>query len=249
MIPSVFYLHGAIIGDFKFPSLVLWSLEIEVQFYLAAPLLSEVFRIRSAVSRRMFLVAVISLEALLAHAVFPPAVFQGFGLLNGLPYFLAGFLLAELYVLEALHRAHQTLGWDLLFMAIAAGAFFCPLLLMSLFPWILFLLVVAGFKSRIVSRVLRNAWVATIGGMCYTTYMYHMVMISALMPWLKHLRTPYLWLDFLVQIVVQTSIILPACAVIFLFLERPFMQRDWPQRWLEALRSCFRPSTKMRASG
>jgi peptidoglycan/LPS O-acetylase OafA/YrhL len=61
--------------------------------------------------------------------------------------------------------------------------------------------------------------------------MYHWLMISILVRGTIHLRTGILWLDLLVQFIVETPLIILICAVPFAFLERPFMRRDWPTRF------------------
>ncbi len=63
---SLFYLHNAIYHQ---PSLVMppaWSLEIEIQFYLLAPLLALVYAIRRSVLRRTILLIAIFILRLLS---------------------------------------------------------------------------------------------------------------------------------------------------------------------------------------
>ncbi len=54
---SVLYIHNLVYGVWSTVNPVAWSLEIEVQFYLMAPLLCRVFLIESALVRRAVLVA------------------------------------------------------------------------------------------------------------------------------------------------------------------------------------------------
>ena len=67
--------------------------------------------------------------------------------------------------------------------------------------------------------------------MCYTIYMYHWLMISGLIRVTKKLSTHIFWVDLLIQFVVLSVIIIVICAVLFALFERPFMKRDWPQRF------------------
>ena len=73
-----------------------WSLEAEVQFYCAAPLLAQVFRLRPAL-RRPIIVGVMLASALL-HTALPEYSRAAMTLPALLGYFGAGFLLADFYV-------------------------------------------------------------------------------------------------------------------------------------------------------
>ena len=72
---------------------------------------------------------------------------------------------------------------------------------------------------------------ATIGGMCYSIYLYHIFIIKWLLPHTLRLST---------STPVQVALYLPVCAVIgallFLLFEKPFMYRDWHTRLWERLR-------------
>jgi peptidoglycan/LPS O-acetylase OafA/YrhL len=76
-----------------------------------------------------------------------------------------------------------------------------------------------------------NPWITTIGGMCYTIYMYHWLMISMLIRGTVHLRIGIMWLDLLVQYLVLTPLIILACTIPFALFERPFMRKDWLSRF------------------
>ena len=115
---SVFYAHHLIYGR---PDLEmnwgLWSLEIEVQFYVLAPLFTLVFRLRPKWFRRAVL-----LSGIVASAVcqkYLPGSRLGDGaarwnLLYEMHYFLAGFLLVDFYLTEFGRAAAFPYLWDLL---------------------------------------------------------------------------------------------------------------------------------------
>jgi peptidoglycan/LPS O-acetylase OafA/YrhL len=71
--------------------------------------------------------------------------------------------------------------------------------------------------------------------------MYHWLMISLLIRLTIRLQTHVLWLDLLIQFAVMSVIIIGVCAVLFAVFERPFMQRDWPQKLWNKIR---RPGTE-----
>ena len=84
--------------------------------------------------------------------------------------------------------------------------------------------------------------ITTVGGMCYTIYMYHWLMISLLVRVTGCLQTHILWIDLLVQFALMSIAIILISAVLFILFERPFMRRDWPGRVLSKLHPPRKPS-------
>ncbi|MBC7527266.1 MAG: acyltransferase [Chthonomonadaceae bacterium] len=78
---------------------VLWSLEVEAQFYLLMPIFALIYRVQSAILRRALLIGVV-LSVMLIYPFFFPAgnVWGRFTALFSLPCFLLGMLLADIYV-------------------------------------------------------------------------------------------------------------------------------------------------------
>jgi peptidoglycan/LPS O-acetylase OafA/YrhL len=87
-------------------------------------------------------------------------------------------------------------------------------------------------------RVLRNPWIATIGGMCYSIYLLHFPFISFVghhsLPLAQH-STPLLHL--MAQAVVILPLLLLVSSVYFVLIERPCMDRDWPRKLRQRLAS------------
>lgn len=237
ILASLFYLNGFIYGTHPYPNIVLWSLEVEVQFYLLAPMLAQVFKIDQVWLRRGLLVAGMGLlpvaGAQLANWVGNPYL-AGFSLLGNLQFFLVGFLLAD-WQAAARTPASRHLLWDLflLLAGVVLVYFRNSEWMYSALPIIIGIIAIAAFKGALTFRVLGNPWVTTIGGMCYTIYMYHWLMISVLIRPAIHLQTHILWLDLLIYFLLMSAVIVPVCAVLFLLFERPFMRRDWPAKLRE----------------
>ena len=162
---------------------------------------------------------------------------MAYSLVGNFQFFLAGLLLADIYLLHQL-GAKRNHWWDIAFpVAITAGVLlrhwvWLPLLL----PWLMLACCLAAFCGVFTARILGSPWIATIGGMCYTIYMYHWLMISALVRLLSPLRTHILWLDLLIHFLVMSVIITSVCAFLFVLFERPFMRRDWPTRFWNKIR-------------
>ena len=117
---SLVYMHNAIYSTMSTITPIAWSLEVEVQFYLLAPLLALIFMLRSGVRKGVLIAAIIA-TSLLQYAL----ELSKLTLLGNLQYFLVGFLVLELRLTRAtLFRPH--IGVD-----VVCGAALVPLLLLG----------------------------------------------------------------------------------------------------------------------
>jgi peptidoglycan/LPS O-acetylase OafA/YrhL len=117
-------------------------------------------------------------------------------------------------------------GWPLLFVILHS-----PVLARWLFPAEVFLLYFAAFRGRLANRFFSNRWIAAIGGMCYSIYLLHYEVISAVERLTRRLgeAAPY-WIYLSVQFVLVGAAIVVMCEVYFVAIEKPCMRRDWPPR-------------------
>lgn len=231
LLASIPYLHGAIFGDASWINGVAWSLEVEVQFYLLVPLLAQVFRVRNAALRRALLAVSILVFAIVSQEFIEYSRHMRLrvSLVNSIAYFLAGFLLADLYLERWQSRVAGKAAWD--GVAAASGALIVLILLRySKAAFLLPFLVVAAYAAVFTGPVSRavTRWkpLALTGGMCYSIYLYHFLIIDWVLPLTKtwtSLDRP-LWLDFGIQFAIMCAVILPICAVLFVIAEKPFMK-------------------------
>ena len=234
LIASLVYLHLPIYGSPSTIDFVAWSLEIEVQFYMLAPLLALLFAIRSRVWRRLAIsaccLAFISVGRLLPGHVLVVRTLLGFG-----QYFLAGFLLVDLYL--AARTSLPDWRWDLVSLA-GWGAFLALLLRDPAWfawtaPFLLVLLYFAIFRGVRVRNFFCNPWISTIGGMCYSIYLLHNYEIAALGQWTERwFAGASFSTRLMLQLALMGPVILVLCGTYFVLIEKPCMRVDWlPRLW------------------
>ncbi len=238
LLASLVYCHQFIYQTMPYPNVVLWSLEIEVQFYILAPVLTMVFAIANPTLRRTVIVG-----GMLGWSLVPYRWDYNFVLTHSLAgylqEFLAGFLLVDLYLTSWQDGPAGSRTWDALSLVGWVGIILCDWLGSSRFlvlPWSMLLAYVGAFRGVAVRSFLANRWLATIGGMCCTIYMYHGGIIIGLGRKTWHYRTGILWVDMILQSVMLWVLVLMICSVLFLLFERPFMRPDWHKRlWAKVL--------------
>ncbi|MBB5059149.1 peptidoglycan/LPS O-acetylase OafA/YrhL [Granulicella aggregans] len=216
---TLFYMHSVIYAALSTINPVAWSLEVEIQFYLLVPLLVYVFAIRNTRVRRTVLVM-----ATLA--------FSAFGLsLNGhyrsdhsivgtLQFFVAGFLLADLYLLNPpkvrtyLWDVAAVLGW---YLVLATDKQWWNLMM----PLGLVAVYWSAFAGKLVNVVFRSRFTSTIGGMCYSIYLIHQQIIGVVA--IKLHSAAMVW-------AVSLGLISVCCTVFYLLVEKPCMDHRWPEK-------------------
>ncbi len=245
---SLFYLHSLIYGTFSPAMGVAWSLEIEVQFYLLVPLLTLLFTIGNRMLRRativMLILAAQSGQALFLHDTLHHYPRASLSILAYVQFFLAGFLLADVFLDSWGEAPRRNLAWDLVALAAWPLLFVIlhsRVLTLWLFPGWIFLLYCAAFRGRLANRIFSNRWITAIGGMCYSIYLLHYEVISAVGRVTRRLgeSDPY-WIYLSVQFAIVGSAIVAICGTYFVIIEKPCMRRDWPQRlWNYGQRTVF----------
>ncbi|MEJ0031882.1 MAG: acyltransferase [Bacteroidota bacterium] len=98
---TITYTHSLIYKNWSYINPPVWTLEIEVQFYILAPLLAiSFFRISSTTKRRLVLGGFILVVMLLQQQFRFFVGHTSFTILAHLHYFLMGFVLADIYLTE-----------------------------------------------------------------------------------------------------------------------------------------------------
>jgi peptidoglycan/LPS O-acetylase OafA/YrhL len=240
------YSHQYIFGAPNPLAAMTWSLEVEVAFYILAPWLTRIYRIEGDYRRWLLQLLLIGSANYVAVYYFTSFIRARASILEMIPHFLAGMLLADLYVSGLLRRSAH-IAWDLagagsmLAMAIivdAANAKVWSHYWLTPFATMLFFAGVIG--GRIANWFLRLRPVSLIGGMCYTLYLWHTQLLILSPGWMKRhmIRLPY-DAGVVVCCLVVVPAVIAASVPIFLLIEKPFMNGPG-SRYLEyCLRSIW----------
>lgn len=239
---SLVYCHNLIYRELSSINGVAWSLEVEVQFYILAPLLATVFAIPNAWIRRATIGVAILLTALWtpwmldlnAARMNPESWIRHLSLSGNIQYFLAGFLLAEFFLLAppASHRNRwwdliTLVGWPLLFWLLLDS----PALMCIALPGIILMLYLAVFYGTSSNRAFASVWVASIGGMCYSIYLVHNYIIALLGFVTERIGQTFSFeARFAIQILLMTPIVLAVSIGFYRLIEQPCMEPGWPAR-------------------
>jgi peptidoglycan/LPS O-acetylase OafA/YrhL len=247
---SSLYLNTVFFGATSLILVVTWSLEIEVQFYILMPLLAYIFLVRRTWLRRGILLAAMVGIVLCQQINLPPLAqfFQAHApgeplkltwwrhIGNFIQFFLAGILLADIYITDW-RRAPSPSRWGDLVWCVG-----WPMLVVSLamlehvwarlaFPLLILVIYLALFRSVLARRLMSMPLIATIGGMCYSIYLIHILVIQVAGLWFQRVlvRLPFP-MQLAAEIVVMIPLILIVCGLFYRLIEQPCMRRDWPRR-------------------
>ncbi len=238
---SLIYSHNIIFHRTPLLTVVAWSLEIEIQFYIFAPLLFRLLALNKFARRSVLFTATV-LFTFLQRWYHPPFTsIYGFA-----QYFLIGILLADFYVSNTAAALFNK-KW------MVFPAIICLLLILYLpikvvflpvkiapgsldsfffarlcFPFLLGLFYYIVLKNDLVRRVFSYKFIPVIGGMCYSVYLLHYTIISLFGRFTLgfHITSHYLP-NLILQIVLLGIPVLVISSVFYFYIERPFMSGKW----------------------
>ncbi len=219
------YLHSAIFSERSIINGVTWSLEVEAQFYICMPLLAQVYRVPSFRLRQCILASA-ALLLILIDIPWPKA-----SLPRHLPYFLIGLMTVDIWITRWNEAPRRSKNWDLPAFTLWIGLLYllylnreAPMPSLSR-PALLFATLIVTFKSETASAILRHWLPVTIGGMCYTIYLYHMLFFSSSTRIThKFLTIGSYHMNYLAHFVLLIPFTLVLSSVLFYLFEKPFMK-------------------------
>jgi peptidoglycan/LPS O-acetylase OafA/YrhL len=232
LLASLVYLHNVIFASPSYISVVAWSLEIEIQFYLMAPLLFRVLTLPKAFRRMILATTAVCMVNLQQN--YHPAVDS---IYNHIQFFLVGILLADLHVSGTFSFLKNK--WA----AFAAPVFLAAVLLLPIKDYYHARLVYPFFILGLYILVLTNDWVKSvfsykfipiIGGMCYSIYLLHYPLISYFGRFTTAIKlSDYYFPNLLLQLAVLAIPIVTISGAFYFFIERPFMSSKWMDKLLK----------------
>lgn len=251
---SLAYSHGWLFGNP--PRLVGqgWSLEIEIQFYLIAPLLLAAYGlVRSVTPRLWFGLATLCVS--IAAASFTPErlgpVHMYYTLAPCFPFFWVGILLADANrsfprMWERISPAvGGTIGWLSMLGLFATGLYEGReprmLIVITTLSVVSIVGVFAGALSQgAFRRFCSLSWISLLGGACYSIYLTHLQLTQLATFALRKILGDLPPLTALgLNLALQVPVIFAFGLLTYLLLERPFMKPDWPAAVLGFLRRPF----------
>jgi peptidoglycan/LPS O-acetylase OafA/YrhL len=244
LVCSLFYLHGLVYGKWPLIHPPSWSLEIEVQFYILAPLLCYLAFSRTKRAGNIILALAIALTICLQaffHVtpdISPDVIKTRFelSLLAYIQYFLVGILLAGLMV-TSFSEWKSSWIWDVVSIPLWFLIFYTGESYTFAVPILTFAVFLGAFKGRLIKSILRQPLPSLIGGMCYSIYLTHSLVLQGLF-WL-YARVPHL--GGAGEHLIIALILIPPCliafgAVYFVMIEKPCMDRHWPEKLMRFFR-------------
>ena len=232
---SITYTHNFIYGKDILPLIntVAWSLEIEIQFYILAPVLSLLFSISNKINRRSILILLTLSFSVISLFLKLPFI----SILDYLHYFLLGFLLVDLFLIEKVKKKTSLLRNTLTVLSLLL-IFSCNKNQLSsdihkiIWNISLLILIFGSYYNVILYKSLKFfslKIITNIGGMCYSIYLLHFAIIS-------FAGNPLLTFQFSEDSIINIglySIIILGCilvisALFFIVIERPCMDKNWP---------------------
>lgn len=238
LLSSIFYLHNLI---YQAPSIingVAWSLEIEVQFYLLAPLFGLVFRIPSFFERSVIWIVSILFFSCLSF-FYDPEI-QNFKTLIGyFQYFLAGLFLADLHIFNFIFPNIKKINFFIFIFGFLSLLFLLfadinsVIWIRLMYPFVILVFYYLVLKTTFWKNIFSIKPLTVVGGMCYSIYLLHYIIISMVGNITIHyLWEDYFWLNYWIQIIIYLVFILTISTFFFLMIEKPTMNKDWYKEWI-----------------
>ncbi len=244
LLASLIYSHNIIFDWASYLLPVAWSLELEVHFYLLAPLLFLSFKLPLLLRRGMLISVILALPWIQA-----PHFTWTYYLFYYIQYFLTGILLADFYLKRpaaGLPPVAASLAGGLLLSLLLAYPHIQTHLLQgetqkiwyaTFFPVVIGLFYYVVLTNSFWKRAFSLKWITVIGGMCYSIYLVHQPILSVMMKLLIH-RSYFdsYPLDLLLVTVICLPVVLTGGGIFFLLIEKPCMNPQWPAQLLARIR-------------
>jgi peptidoglycan/LPS O-acetylase OafA/YrhL len=227
---SLFYVHGLIYDAHSTINGVAWTLEVEVQFYLLAPLLCTLFLMKNVYVRRVLLGALIITGAIYSYQ----QQYEVGNILNKGCYFLTGMLLADCFINSK--RTYDAVCFTFVGLACFITAMFIPAYYVHVYFCLLKIGLTAIFfffaiQNRLLKKGLSVRPIAIIGGMCYSIYLMHTGVLGLMGYWIAPIQFVSIkWLNEVLHLLIAVILIMGVSSIFYRLIEKPTMYRSWYKR-------------------
>lgn len=242
---GIFYAHYPVYGKANPINPVTWSLETEAQFYIALPLLlAGIFLFKKRIHQLIAFFILLAAFLWFKHLIYIHHISY---IANSIFYYFTFFAIGTIYAAAHLARPDiffngaKKVSFDILGLIsiFCLFYFYKPQQLLSntlLFNVAVFGLFLSAFRGKLFNWFFTRPIIYLIGGMCYSIYLIHYALFTFIMPHSVHwsLHMGY-WPDLLLQIIIVFPITLLVCGLFFLWIEKPCMNKDWPQQLMSKL--------------
>lgn len=223
LLASAVYLHNFIYSSISTVLPVAWSLEIEVQFYILAPLFCLVFLLRNDVVRWG-----LQLSIIVCSAIYWFNTWNVLHVFVYLHYFFSGILLADLYCRKINLIKNEKLGLLIGVFALL-GFLFLPSLKYMPGYFIKIVCMFFLFHTVLINQFVKKIFcvqaLVIIGGMCYSIYLLHLAIVSVTGRLLIQSGIDISNRSLLpLFLILFMAIVLIGSALFFILVEKPFMK-------------------------
>ncbi len=230
LLASLTYSSNIIFGATPVINNVLWSLEVEVQFYILAPFICWLlfYKVKNTFNRTG-LICVLIILAILFNQQFS---LSRITLIQYVSFFFAGILVTQLYIsppkLKLSNFFLNSISILIIIIVFANDYVHSSAFYKVIFHFLIAILylIVIGFNA--LKGFLQNKFVCIIGGACYSIYLLHYQIISLIGNFLINRKLfNIVLLNEAVEIIFYLSGVLIISMIFFKLIERPCMERYW----------------------
>lgn len=225
-VSSLFYVHTIVYQQFPLVLPLAWSLEVEVQFYILAPVFCMVFMIHKAFVRRILILAIMIINILTCFGTHQMA-----NVFICIHLFGIGIILADMYAHNQVLFKNKMLGLIMGVLALTGYLFIISLNSMGAYflkMVCIFILMHTILTNPYMRKPFSYAILTIIGGMCYSIYLLHFAIISFIGKILlrsgEYVTNKGYFIPLYILFII---IILLISSLYFLFIEKPFMKPKW----------------------
>ena len=240
---SLVYSHGLLIGAPPKLNPPLWSLEIEIQFYLAAPFLILAYKKIKSNNLRILLGILVIIITIASQPALARDHFTRYFVISHAFAFLMGIVASDLssrndlFSLMGRYRFDWSTLFGIILLTFSSSLFYVTkdntmaALILLLRATSIALIYIGVSRGNISRSVFSNPWVTLIGGACYSIYLVHVPVIqlgSSII--FKLIHPTSLIMSWAVSAIFLVPLSVISGLVFYVFIERPCMDRNWPRR-------------------